>query len=1035
MTKPIPFIIYDASAGSGKTFTLVKSYLMVLFSNNRNDSFKTILAITFTNKAVTEMKVRIIEALTSFSDPKIIESPTPMFNIIAEELDIDKNSLHQKAILILNTILHNYAAFDISTIDGFTHKLIRTFAHDLKLPLNFEVELDQNAMISESIDNLIDKAGIDKKLTKVLVDFAIEKADDDKSWDLTRDFNTIAKVLVSENDVPFIEQIKDKTLDDFEVLKKGLRIQITNHINEIISKSEVALNLITESGLEIEDFSRKSLPNHFINLKSEKFEIPFDSKWQLALLEGETLYPKRVSADIATTIESIQPQLIRAFTETKIAVFQYKFLNSFYKNITPLSVLNAINKELLALKKEQNKMLISEFNIIISNEIKDQPTPFIYERLGEKFSSYFIDEFQDTSILQWENLIPLIDNSISAKEKGNVMLVGDAKQAIYRWRGGKAEQFINLSNGESPFYIKPELKKLQENYRSFEEIVNFNSSFFSYLANSAFCNSAYSNLYANAKQNTVKQEKGYVNLTLLDNPKDEEYTTQVLKTINNCIENGYNFRDICVLVRSKKYGIAISKLLSENGIKIISAETQLIKNSNEVKLINTLLNYLIQPSNELLKLSILYYIANKNGIEDKHTYFESLKNKSIDDVFKSFETFNIKCNSRQLSQLPLYDLVETIIRTFHLTETSNAYLQYYLDFVFEYSQKKTTDISSYLEYYEAKKDNLSIISPEGQDAIQIMTIHKSKGLEFPVVIFPYVKEYIYDHKQSKKWFAIDPKLYNGFSTTLINYNSDFEMYGDHGKEIQARTQSQLELDNINLLYVALTRPVEQLHIISEKKENPKYFSGLFINYLKEQNLYDPTQEDYSFGSPLKTSTSETVTNNTKEQALFISTSKKDHNVNIVTTSGFLWDTLQEDAIEKGNLIHEVLSKIITNNDIDFVINDFISSALINKEQAISIKEIITSIVSHPKIKQYFNGNDTIYNERPILSKSGETFIPDRLIINKENEVVIIDYKTGLKNPKHKQQLYDYQEVIGDMQFSITHKILVYINPTIDVEYV
>ncbi len=1035
MTEHKPFIIYDASAGSGKTFTLVKSYLMVLFKNKRDDAFKTILAITFTNKAVTEMKTRIIETLTQFSDPKILKLPTPMFNSIVEELGIDKNKLHLKSKNILNTILHNYSAFDISTIDGFTHKLVRTFARDLKLPLNFEVELDQNTMVSEAVDNLIAKAGIDKKLTKVLVDFAIEKADEDKSWDLTYDFNAIAKTLISENDIPFINQLKDKTLDDFEVLKEKLRIRITNYKNEIRHKSEAILDLIAKSGIDIEDFSSKYLPNHFTHLKNGKYNIKFNNKWQLTLLEGGTLYPKRVSDSIASKIEAIQPQLMATFIETKTAVFQYKFVSSFYKNTTPLSVLNAINKELSILKKEQNKILISEFNSIISDEIKDQPTPFIYERLGEKFAHYFIDEFQDTSILQWKNLIPLIDSSISGKEKGSVMLVGDAKQAIYRWRGGKAEQFIRLSNNISPFHIKPELNRLQENYRSFEEIVTFNSNFFSYLANNAFRDKGYSNLYAKAKQNTVKHEKGYVNLTFLDHPTEEEYNEQVLKTINRCIESGYSYSDICILVRSKKYGIAISKLLNENGIKIISAETQLIKNSNEVKFINQLLNYLEQPSNEILKLEILYYLTNKYAIKDKHTYFESLKNKSIDYVLKSFETFNIKCHAKQLVQLPLYDLVETIIRTFHLTETSDAYLQYYLDFVFEYSLKGITDISSYLDYYETKKEHLSTISPEGQNAVQIMTIHKSKGLEFPVVIFPYAKEHIYDHKQSKKWFEIDPKIYNGFSTTLINYNADFEMYGEQGKDIHYNTQNQLELDNINLLYVALTRPIEQLYIISEKKENPHYFPGLFINYLRDQKIYHATQDSYSFGNPLKTSASPTITNNIKEQTEFISTSKEEHHINIVTTSGFLWDTLQEDAIEKGNLIHEILSKIITSNDIDFVINDFKTSALINEEQALKIKDTLTTIVTHPKIKQYFSGAETVYNERPILSQSGALFIPDRLIINKKNEVVIIDYKTGLKHPKHKQQLYDYQEVIENMSFKVTHKILVYLNTTIRIEYV
>src|SRR5690606_8881369 len=220
------FTIYNASAGSGKTFTLVKEYLKILFRSNTPSYFKNILAITFTNKAVAEMKERIIETLKQFSEPSIINTPNNLFKIICEDLKMPPEIVHEKSKKLLNLIIHNYAAFDISTIDGFTHKLIRTFAYDLKLPLNFEVELDQDALLNEAVDSLIAKAGTDKALTQVLVDFAIEKADDDKSWDVAYDFNKIAKLLVNENDLPFIDSIKDKTLDDFKTLKNQLKKEI-----------------------------------------------------------------------------------------------------------------------------------------------------------------------------------------------------------------------------------------------------------------------------------------------------------------------------------------------------------------------------------------------------------------------------------------------------------------------------------------------------------------------------------------------------------------------------------------------------------------------------------------------------------------------------------------------------------------------------------------------------------------------------------------------------------------------------------------
>ncbi len=234
MSKRYPFTIYNASAGSGKTFTLVKEYLKIVFNSNNLYTFKNILAITFTNKAVAEMKERIIDALRQFSSAAILEHPNSMFDIICEELKLKPKELHDKAKHVLNTVIHNYAAFDISTIYGFTHKLIRTFAHDLKLPLNFEVELEQDVLLNEAVNRLIAKAGTDKTLTKTLVDFAIEKADNDKSWDVTFDFNKMAKLLVNENAIPFLEELKENTLKDFADLKTQLKNEIVYEESVII---------------------------------------------------------------------------------------------------------------------------------------------------------------------------------------------------------------------------------------------------------------------------------------------------------------------------------------------------------------------------------------------------------------------------------------------------------------------------------------------------------------------------------------------------------------------------------------------------------------------------------------------------------------------------------------------------------------------------------------------------------------------------------------------------------------------------------
>jgi len=1032
-----PFKIYNASAGSGKTFTLVKEYLKILIASDNYFKFKQVLAITFTNKAVAEMKERIIEMLTLFSEEKILTKPNNMFSAIVEDLNIESKALHLKSKKLLEIIIHNYASFDVSTIDRFTHKIIRTFAHDLKIPLNFEVELDTDSLLNQAVDNLIARAGTNKELTNVLVDFALEKTDDDKSWDISYDLNKVAKLLVNENHVVHLDNLEAKSLSDFKALKKNVFEKVVVLEQQILDSAQNVLNLIDECGLQFNDFSSSYLPKHFNNLKDKNFNLNFEAKWQEDL-ENKSLYPKRVTQEIASIINDIQPQLVSVFNETKQAVFQYKLLKNIYKNITPLSVLNAINKELSLIKEEQNLLLISEFNSIISNEIKNQPIPFIYERIGEKFKHYFIDEFQDTSELQWQNLMPLLDNVLSS-EGGTNMIVGDAKQAIYRWRGGKAEQFINLFNKKDiPFSVDQEVKNLPVNYRSTKEVVKFNNTFFKHLSGFVFNSPDYANIYSESNQDLCNKNEGYVDINLLDysreDDKNEVYTEQVLETIQTVLKNGYQLKDICVLVRRKAEGVVISEKLNNEGINIISSETLLLNRSPEVNFIINMMQLAMQPNNNEVKVEILNYIADKQNVDNKHDFFKSLKDLNPSQLFKELDVFNFDA----FLQLSIYDAVESVVREFQLTEKSNAYIQFFLDEVLNYSQKNHSSFSGLLKYWDTKQDKLSIVSPEGQDAVQIMTIHKSKGLEFPVVIFPYAELNIYREKEAKTWFPINAEEFNGFDETYINLNKDLESVSQLGTEIYNHHQAELELDNINLLYVTLTRPVEQLYIIGKKDintkgvENLKTFSGLFINYLKTFNLWDDTQAHYTFGNPIKQSETKEDSTQTIAQDKFISTSASSHNINIITNSGYLWDTTQKEAIEKGNLVHNIMSKIKTERDIDFVLKDYVTSGIIDSIQQKEMQQTITNIVSHPHLKNYYTQDITIYNETDIITKDGKILRPDRIIVNNNNEAIIIDYKTGLHNPEHENQLYDYQDVLEEMGYKIIKKILIYINKNISI---
>ena len=655
-------------------------------------------------------------------------------------------------------------------------------------------------------------------------------------------------------------------------------------------------------------------------------------------------------------------------------------------------------------------------------------------------SIIFIDEFQDTSEMQWSNLIPLIENRV-ASEEGSAMIVGDAKQAIYRWRGGKPELFINLYNKDSkPFMVEQDVVSLDFNYRSCKSIVEFNNSFFEHLSTFVFASENHRALYSSAKQKEHLKEEGFVNIDFLEfeegNDKDKLYPEAVKHSIAQSVANGFELKDICILVRKKSEGFAIANYLNEHNVDIISSETLLINQSPKVRFITDVLKLSAQPENKELKASILYFISDSQDLKDKHIFIKNGVSQLLDELSDTFKSINIVFNFNTISQLSLYDAAEYIIRAFNLVETSDAYIQFYLDTVLDYSQKQSSNVLEFLAYWEKKKDNLSITIPEGKNAVQIMTIHKSKGLEFPVVIFPYADLNIYREKEPKIWFPLESEEFNGFSHALLNYNKNLGQLNEIGESLFNNHQSILELDNINLLYVTLTRAVEQLYIISKKdidsKGNEKLneYSGLFINYLKTIGKWSDNNNSYSFGTKKRQ-----IYNSKKNKNALISNSfiSNSNSVNIVTNSGYLWDTEQKEAIEKGNLIHDIFSKIDTESDIDFALNDAFSQGLININQKSIINSTIRQIVNHPKLKSYFSNDVLIYNERDIISYNGSIIRPDRLVIDKKNHATIIDYKTGAFDKKHMQQLITYADTIETMNIKVVNKILIYINDEIDIK--
>ncbi len=1049
MQRP-SFSIYDASAGSGKTYALVKEYLKIILFAKNNDAYRNILAITFTNKAVHEMKSRIVGSLSEFAKEKPNEKAADLMRDLAIDTALSVQQIKTKSQQIIKHIIHNYAAFDISTIDKFTHKVIRAFAHDLGLPMTFEVTLDTENLLTEAVDALIAQAGEDEVLTKLLVDFTMDKTDNDKSWDISREILETGRLVLNENNREEIAHFHNKKITDFIAIKDKLSLVSSTLENENTELATAALALIDKNGIDHKSFPYETFPKH-LNFIINKDDKAGNHKFE----DFDAIKIKKGARDTAL-IEQIIPEMLSLLAQVYKNNEKKDFYNAFLKNITPLSLLNTVSNELSKIQKEQNVLSIAEFNAIIYKEIQNQPAPFIYERLGERYRHFFIDEFQDTSEMQWQNLIPLIDNATSSEqngEKGTLMIVGDPKQSIYRWRGGKAEQFIGLSKNHNPFN-NPEkvLVHLDKNYRSFSEVIDFNNRFFQQMS-TEFENIDYKDLYQNHSHQQLNDKKGgYVNISFLpiiektiDSSDDDEaldktdlYVLATLNTIQKVLKQGFEYKDIVILTRKRTQGIAIANYLTEQKIPLLSSETLMIQNATEVRMIIHLLSYLKNSADKEAKANFLYYLAQNN--QDKlpvHDFIMTgIEQVSEADFEKWLQEFDIQLSFQNLRKKSLYEAVEILVSEILKQKISNSYVQYFLDIVLERDVRSQAGVSDFLIFWEKNAEKFSIPSPEGNNAVRIMTIHKSKGLEFPVVIMPFADEDYSRSPKNKLWIDSDENDI-GLPKVLIDNNKAVEGFGEAAKQVFEQKSQEELLDNINVLYVALTRAEEQLYIISQtvkpRKDDtyPNNMASFFVKFLIAEQLFDENQLEYGFGNPIKISKNAKHVDASKTIPL-VTAILDPKNIKIAQREALMWGTKQQEAIEYGNVIHEILSFVKTQNDIDLAIIKAIENGLITYDQKKIAQNTIQEIVSHRELADYFLANHNILNEQTIIQKEGKTIKPDRMVISKTKEVFLLDYKTGTHQAKYQLQLENYQNAIEKMGYKVTKKALVYIGESIDV---
>lgn len=965
--------VIKASAGSGKTHRLTNDYINLLRGGSNHNQ---ILAVTFTNKATEEMKSRIVKTLNKLA---------------TEEKD-------KKAEEFRNKILHDYSHFNVSTIDKFFQKIVRSMFRELGFSGLYNLILDNTQLINDSVDEM--RVNLDQytNVYSLLLEIAMNKLKEEKDWSFSSVLKSLTYLLWKEDFMKLSkEQVDCYNYENVKDFYNSCTSQKEEIIDNLSQLAENAKKSFTSVGLNLED-SNRGILKVLDSFREKKIKILTDS--QLKKLSLETAltrenYKKYSEALKKAGFDKNINNFAKAYVDK---IKNYCTINVVLSYATYLPVIVEIKKLIRDRLDDRNELILSEINYLLSGMIGENDAPFIFEKVGTQINNYLLDEFQDTSSMQWGNFIPLIDNSSASGYES--LVVGDVKQSIYRWRNSDWNILKTEIKGRYGAGCKEET--LEDNWRSKANIVDFNNTFFSKMV-STLDDDEVKDAYSDVKQSINKKREhpsgGYVNVKLWNvnsSGKEKDYKleefTAVLNDIKNVTSYGYKLKDIAILVRYNSYGIELSKYLLENQINVISSESLLVSSANEVKLLI-----------HLLKMSVSGDSAiNKLVLEKLRTFNDDER----EEILKA-------------SDLPLFEQVERYIQILGLNKKESiAYVQAFQDLVYNYNQKNSSDINGFLSWWDLEGCGKSIEGASGVDAVNILSIHKSKGLDFPIVMVPNC-EWPINFNDEIMWFKnkIFPEKLPLVPLKVVKELEKTEFKDDYLKEMLYR-----KIDNLNLLYVAFTRPRNALYIYSapvRKQDNMyKWLQSGMAEFKEDEN--NENKEDitiYSFGELLKRGDDEELKKKEEEQEKekvtlcdcgYPSVDYKGP-MSKVNLKFQTEDSLNQ---HEGNVLHGILQNIRIAKDAPKAIERAIRMGVITMKEGERINTELNEIFDDDQTKSWFDGTYTkVWNERTIISN--ELFRPDR-IMEKDGELLVVDYKFGAERDVYKKQLSKYIELLENM---------------------
>lgn len=1071
--------VYKASAGSGKTFQLVVEYLKLLLKNPYN--YKHILAVTFTNKATNEMKTRILEQLHFLANNHKSDYLKILQNNTFSEKEIRDN-----AQSVLKNILHDYNRFSIKTIDSFTQQIIKSFNRELGISPNFTIELDSDMILDEAVDRMLAKIDKDKKLLKWLKEFSKEKIQDNYSQRIDDDIKALGKELFKENFQIFFPENSESVYsrENLESFSKELTVIKVQFEEKLKTLGKTGVQIIEENGFSVDDFSGKARGVGSVFSKYAAGNQPNLTATILNASENvEKWYTKSSPRkdEIHSLVETkLQPLLIEILSFIDKEGQKYFTALVVLKQIRMLGILTDLKEEIKVLLHEKGILQISDSNLLLNKIIGQSDSPFIYEKTGNHYRHFMLDEFQDTSTLQWKNFKPLVENSLA---EGNTnLIVGDVKQSIYRWRNSDWKILAEQLN--SDFTSKQiQHKTLDSNWRSDGNIIDFNNAIFESLkqnfegsllkeiddADETYIQK-FNNIYSSFHQKEGKPKpikEGFVEVQFMP-PEDfkETSVSSLVDKVKQLQDQGIDASETAILIRKNSEGTPIieeflkAANLVENksyNLSVLSNESLFLHASKGALFVMNAIEFLVEPENKISKVALLnlwmkwlkpelqsrgkLFLSNNNQIQlDFDEHLPSQLDEQFNELFVTELADSLQNIKAKILLTSLDETITHICSHFQLFEIENElpFLQTLIDKSGELKTSLSNDLSNLLYWWNEKGYRTSVNVNEEVDSIRLLTVHKSKGLEYKAVLVPYLDWTTSWSGQNTPtlWCRPEKAPFNQFPLLPVKAGSQMEK--SFFKNDYYDEKVSYIIDSFNLVYVAFTRAKSVLMINCPAPNTKSKTPGKSMHHLLKSALenlnskdnfsgsWDKEENIFRFGAIPK-STKETTPSNSVivEKYQFNDFSNK---LKLRTSSDdFLLDGTKNSSVKNtGKIIHDILSEIKTTSDIEKACLKALNKGLINELEHDEIQNNLMESIQSLNIKNWFDGTFSIINERSLLSDK-RILRPDRIMIS-GNEAIVVDYKTGeKKSDKYNIQVKRYAETLKETGLEKVSGYLWYIN--------